>query len=125
MAGFHTLYPRCMNVSEMRVGKTLSTLWAADYLMSQGLVHRALVIAPLSTLKRVWEDEIFTNFHGRRRASILYGDRAKRAQQLRAPADFAISSTTSVWLAGLCAQVRVSFSGNWPIKLYVNNRLIF
>lgn len=88
MAGFHTLHPRCMNVSHMRVGKTLSTLWAADWLMSQGLVHKALILSPLSTLKTVWENEVYSNFHGRRKAAILYGDRAKRMKMLDSDVDF-------------------------------------
>lgn len=81
-ASFKTLHPRNMDVSEMRTGKTLSTLWAWDWLVQQGVLHRALIISPLSTLKRVWEDEIFTSFHGRRKAAILHGTREKRLREL-------------------------------------------
>lgn len=34
-ANFMALHPRCFNLSDMGVGKTYSTLWAADWLMKQ------------------------------------------------------------------------------------------
>ena len=39
-------------------GKTASCIWAAEYLRKLGLVRRILVIAPLTTLRDVWEKEI-------------------------------------------------------------------
>src|SRR5690606_36215265 len=57
-AAFKTLNPRSFDLSQMGTGKSLSTLWAFDYLRSTGKRKRMLVIAPLSTLKRTWGDEI-------------------------------------------------------------------
>src|SRR2546430_12895449 len=34
-ANFMALHPRCFNLSDMGVGKTLAALWAADWLMNQ------------------------------------------------------------------------------------------
>lgn len=90
MAAFMTLHPRCFNLSDMGTGKTLSTLWALDYLMSQGIIQRAIILSPLSTIYRVWEDEIFTHFMARRTVSILYGTQPKRLAALDKPADFYI-----------------------------------
>lgn len=90
MSAFMTLNPRCFNLSDMGTGKTLSVLWALDYLMKKGLIQRALILSPLSTIYRVWEDEIFSNFLSHRKVSILYGDRAKRLKALAADADFYI-----------------------------------
>lgn len=90
MAAFMTLYPRCFNLSDMGTGKTLATLWALDYLMQTGMVRRALILSPLSTIYRVWEHEIFEHFLSRRTSRILYGDRARRITALGEDADFYI-----------------------------------
>lgn len=90
MAAFLTLNPRAFNLSDMGTGKTLAVLWALDFLMKQGIVKKALILSPLSTIYRVWEDEIFTHFLSTRRASILYGDRNKRLSRLSEAADFYI-----------------------------------
>ena len=90
MAAFMTLHPRCFNLSEMRTGKTLATLWALDYLMRNGVIRRALILTPLSTIYRVWENEIKNHFAGRRRSVVLYGDRDNRLSALSDVADFYI-----------------------------------
>lgn len=90
MAAFMTLHPRCFNLSDMGTGKTLATLWALDYLMQTGMIRKVLILSPLSTIYRVWDDEIFTHFLSRRAAKILYGDRERRIQRLGEDADFYI-----------------------------------
>lgn len=77
----------CLN--DMGTGKTLSTLWAADYLMSIGQVRKALIISPVSTLEAVWGDEIFKSFY-HRRFNVLYGSKDKRLKLLKDDADFYI-----------------------------------
>lgn len=88
MAAFLTLHPRAFNLSDIGTGKTLGTLWAADFLMRMGSIKRALILSPLSTIYRVWEDEIFTHFLSRRSVGILYGTREKRMEVLAQPHDF-------------------------------------
>jgi SNF2 family DNA or RNA helicase len=90
MAAFMTLHPRCFNLADMGTGKTMATLWALDYLMGQGAVKKVLILSPLSTIYRVWEDEIRNHFLGRRELSVLYGDRAKRLELATKSADFYI-----------------------------------
>ena len=68
---------RCFILNDMGTGKTASSLWAADYLMSQGLVRKTLVVAPLSTLERVWRDESF-KLLTHRRTQLLYGSAERR-----------------------------------------------
>ena len=80
-SAFLTLNKRNYNLSEIGTSKTLSTLWAYDYLRSQGILHRALVVAPLSTLHRVWDDEVFKHF-SHLHASVLHGDASKRKMLL-------------------------------------------
>jgi len=62
-------------------GKTASALWATDYLMRQGEVKKTLIVAPLSTLDRVWAQELF-HVLPHRRFHILHGSRAKRIELL-------------------------------------------
>ena len=81
-ANFLVLHPRSFVLSDMGVGKTMATLWAADYVLKQFPGSRALVVAPLSILERVWASAIFTNFFGKRTAEILYGSAEKRMQLL-------------------------------------------
>lgn len=77
---------RAYVLSEMGVGKTRAVLWAYDYLRREGLVHKLLVVAPLSTLSPVWENEIFENFpHLTTR--VLHGSKAKRLRLLGEAAD--------------------------------------
>lgn len=90
MAAFMTLHPRCFNLSDMGTGKTLAALWAWDYLMLCGIVEKVLILAPLSTIYRVWENEIFRHLLSRRSATILYGDRQKRIGAAGKDTDFYI-----------------------------------
>lgn len=91
-ANFMVLHPRCFNCSDMGVGKTMATLWAADWLMRQHKpgAFRALIVAPLSILQRVWGDAIFRNFLGSRRFEILHGTPKERLAALERDADFYI-----------------------------------
>ena len=69
--------------------KTLSALWAADFLIRHGAVHKVLISSPLSTLTTVWQNEIALNIYGRKSA-VLHGSKAKRLEQLDRDVDFYI-----------------------------------
>lgn len=70
----------------MGSGKTISTLWAFDYLRRIGAVRKMLVISPLSTLERTWGDEIFSNFPDMSFA-VLHGSRDKRHKLIETDVD--------------------------------------
>ena len=89
-AEFFTLNPRCICLNDMGTGKTLSALWAADYMMGRRAVTKVLVICPKSTMSAVWEDEINTHFLGRRTCAVLSGSRERRLKQLQRDVDFYI-----------------------------------
>jgi hypothetical protein len=73
----------------MGTGKTNAALWAADWLMDMGRVSKVLVLSPLSTLDRVWKQDIFdTLMH--RKCAIVHGSKDKRAAALDADVDFYI-----------------------------------
>ena len=108
MANFMVLHPRCFNLSDMGTMKTLSALWAADWLMRQYPAgeFRCLIVAPLSTLERVWANAIFQNFLSKRSVEILHGDAAKRSRALASRADFSVVNFDGV---GVGAHTRKKF----------------
>ena len=89
-AGFMLSHPHGYVLNDIGTGKTLASLWAADYLMSlRPRVHplRCCVIAPLSTLERVWGDALFIHLK-HRKFEILHGSSERRRKRLANPADF-------------------------------------
>jgi len=68
---------RCFVLNEMGTGKTASVLWGIDRLLQAKKIKKTLIIAPLSTLERVWYDESF-KLLTHRRSVLLYGSAAKR-----------------------------------------------
>lgn len=88
-AAFLTLHKKALVLNDIGTGKTQSALWAADFLMSVGVVRKTLILSPLSTLKRVWDDAVFTNFVGRK-AVVLHGSAERRRKLLKTEADFYI-----------------------------------
>jgi SNF2 family DNA or RNA helicase len=86
---FLTITRKGFVLSEMGTSKTASVLWAADYLMQQGIIQRGLIIAPLSTLEQVWLTEVF-KFVMHRTAVVLHGSAERRLELFDAKADFYI-----------------------------------
>jgi SNF2-related domain/Helicase conserved C-terminal domain len=62
-------------------GKSMSSLWAYDYLREIGAVHRMLVVCPLSTMERTWADEVFKHFP-HLNAAVVHGSRKRRLSLL-------------------------------------------
>lgn len=57
-AGFLTMYRRAFCFNDPGTAKTISALWAADYLMKRGEVRRCLIICPLSIMHSAWMGDI-------------------------------------------------------------------
>lgn len=72
-------YDRCFCLDPIGVGKTLSAIWAADYLRSVGAVRRVLVAAPLSIVEHVWERELFLSLPGAP-VAVVKGTRGRKRQ---------------------------------------------
>lgn len=98
-SAFLTMHQRGLVLNEIGTGKTQSALWAADYLMAQGVVNKVLVLSPLSTLERVWGDAIFKEFYHRRHL-VLHGTAQKRHKLLKAEADFYIVNHDGLSIIG-------------------------
>jgi SNF2 family DNA or RNA helicase len=84
-----TMNRKIIVLNEIGTGKTKSAMWAADYLIQQGIVKKVLIMSPLSTLERVWGDEVFTGFPNRRHL-VLHGSAQRRKKLLAQDADFYI-----------------------------------
>ena len=79
-ARFLTLHKRAFCFNEAGTGKTSSAIWAADYLMNQGLVKRVLVICPLSIMQSAWQADLFkTAMH--RTCAVAHGSKRRRVIQ--------------------------------------------
>jgi len=98
-AEFLTLTGNAFVLNDLGTGKTLSALWAFDYLRQQGVAAKALVITPLSTLERAWGDEIFTHFPHLNFA-VLHGTRDKRLKLLNTDADLYLINHDGIKTAG-------------------------
>lgn len=80
-AEFLTLHSRAFCLNKPRTRKTMSTLYAVDYLQRTGRMGRCLIVAPLSTLELVWGESIWYNFP-RKKYVVLHGTAEKRKQLL-------------------------------------------
>lgn len=81
-----TTAARCYVLNSMGTGKTKATLWAWDYLNTNGFAGKLLVVATLSTLRFVWQAEAFATLP-HRKVAILHGTKKQRLERLTEPAD--------------------------------------
>lgn len=88
-AAFIVSHRRGFVLNEMGTMKTASALWAIDYMMQERVVNRVLIVAPLSTLERVWHPEAF-QLLTHRQIVVLHGSRQKRLDLLASDWDIAI-----------------------------------
>jgi SNF2 family DNA or RNA helicase len=95
---FMVYNPHSFVLNDPGTGKTLSALWAADFIMSQYERYkvRGIIISPLSTLTRVWKKEIYTHFLGRRNCVVVHGTVAQRMKALNTRTDFYIMNFDGV-----------------------------
>lgn len=98
-AALLTMSPRAFVLSTMGVGKTRAALYAFDYLRSVGAARRLLVIAPLSCLVPVWEEEMFRFFH-HMKVAIVHGSKHKRMQALAQDADVYVINHDGIKVVG-------------------------
>lgn len=94
-AQFASMNRRCFILNSMGLGKTITTLWAYDYLRSIKAVHRMLVVCPISVMERTWADEVFRSFPDLQ-VNVLYGTRQKRIKLLEQEADIYIINTDGI-----------------------------
>lgn len=88
-ASFLTLNTRAFCFNEQGTGKTASAIWASDYLLSQGVINRVLVVCPLSIMQSAWQADLF-KFALHRHVDVAYGTREKRKEILNGMAEYVI-----------------------------------
>jgi SNF2-related domain/Helicase conserved C-terminal domain len=82
-AGFVTMHPRCFVLNEAGTSKTISVLWAADYLMNLKKVRRCLVVCPLSIMHSAWMGDIHKSVLHRSAAIAHHAQVAKRVEIIK------------------------------------------
>lgn len=88
-AAFAASNKRCYILSEMGTGKSMSVGWAADYLMTQGFIKKALILCPLSIMESAWQSDLFKSVM-HRKVGVAYGSRETRAKVIAGDYDFVI-----------------------------------
>jgi SNF2 family DNA or RNA helicase len=83
-AAFLTMNRRALCLNAPGTGKSISSIWAADFLLDEGVAKKVLIIAPLSTLKVVWGRELRHHL-SHRSFVICTGSRKKREELLATP----------------------------------------
>ena len=83
-AAFLTTHRRCLCLNAPGTGKSISSIWAADFLLQEKAAKKILIVAPLSTLKVVWARELRQHLP-HRQFVICTGTREKREQLLETP----------------------------------------
>lgn len=96
-ADFFTQHDRCYCFNGLRTGKTLSAIWAADFLMELGEIRRVMVITTMTTLDRTWATSLFTTLPGRDYV-VLHADYDKRHKLLAEPHDYYVINHDGVKL---------------------------
>ena len=83
-SAFLTMNKRALCLNAPGTGKSISALWAADFLLTEKVAKKVLIIAPLSTLKVVWGREL--KHHLPHRSFVICtGSRQKRKELLETP----------------------------------------
>ena len=87
-ANFTALHARMFNLGDPGTMKTLSTLWAMDFLMLHAPERfRAMIVCPLTIIETTWAKAIFRNFLNRRTFEVLTGTPERRLQRLNSDVD--------------------------------------
>jgi SNF2 family DNA or RNA helicase len=88
-AAFLTLNRRAFVFNDPGTGKTLSMIWAADYLLKLKMIRRVLVVCPVSVMRAAWVSDLF---HGamHRSVDVAHGTRKQREDVLALNTEFVI-----------------------------------
>jgi SNF2 family DNA or RNA helicase len=88
-ASYLSLRRRAFCFNEAGTGKTSAAVWAADYLMTLGIVKRVLIVCPLSIMYSAWQADVFnTAMH--RSCGVAHGDVAKRRKIIKDSYEFVV-----------------------------------
>jgi len=89
-ADFLTVHRRAFVFSEPGTGKTLSALWAADYLMSIKKVRRVLILCPLSIMQSAWLGDLSSSVIHRSAVVAHHAQASRRIEMVQQDFEFVI-----------------------------------
>jgi SNF2 family DNA or RNA helicase len=89
-ASFLTLNPRAFVFNDPGTGKTLSALWAADYLMRLKRVKRCLILCPLSIMHDAWMNGISNSIIHRSAVVAHHAQASRRIEMVQGDYEFVI-----------------------------------
>ena len=91
-AAFLTLHKKAFVFSEPGTGKTLSALWAADYLMTRGDVRRCLILCPLSIMQSAWMGDLNSSILHRSAVVAHHSQASRRIEMVQQSYEFVITN---------------------------------
>ena len=91
-ASFLTMHRKAFVFSEPGTGKTLSALWAADYLMQRGEVRRVLILCPLSIMQSAWMGDISNSIIHRSAIVAHHPQATRRIEMVQRDYEFVITN---------------------------------
>ena len=91
-ASFLTLNRKAFVFSEPGTGKTMSALWAADYLMRVGEVRRCLILCPLSIMTSAWLQDLNNSIIHRSAIVAHHTQAARRLEMVNGDYEFVITN---------------------------------
>ena len=91
-ASFLTLNRKAFVFSEPGTGKTLSALWAADYLMQRGEVRRCLILCPLSIMQSAWLGDLNNSIIHRSAIVAHHAQASRRIEMVQQDYEFVIAN---------------------------------
>ena len=89
-AAFLTMHRKAFVFSEPGTGKTLSALWAADYLMERGEVRRCLILCPLSIMQSAWMQDLNNSILHRSAVIAHHSQASRRIEMVQGDYEFVI-----------------------------------
>lgn len=89
-ASFLTINKRAFVFNDPGTGKTLSALWAADYLMTRGAVRRCLILCPLSIMHSAWFSDLNNSIIHRSAVVAHHTKSTRRIEMIQGDYEFVI-----------------------------------
>ena len=89
-SAFLTFHRKAFVFSEPGTGKTLSALWAADFLMQQKHIRRCLIICPLSIMQSAWLGDLNNSIIHRSAVVAHHAQASRRIEMVQADYEFVI-----------------------------------
>jgi SNF2 family DNA or RNA helicase len=100
-AAFLTMNRRAFCFNDPGTGKTLSALWAADYLMQKKEVRRILILCPLSIMHSAWMGDINRSVIHRSAVVAHHAQASRRIEMIQQDYEIVIANYDGL---GLIAQ---------------------